>query len=300
MLRPLERRFQRGSAWSAVGAGALLTALVFLLDLTTGAELAFSLFYVLPVAFLMWFVGAPAAILAGLAGAGLSLVLDLRSDVVFSHAIVPYWNALASVGLYLATIALLRALKRALTEEKELARTDALTGVANPRRFFEAAEMELSRSARYGHPFTVVYVDIDDFKAFNDRLGHVGGDDTLRSVAGAITETARHSDLVARLGGDEFGVLLPETPALGGERFLLRLRKSLDRRFQSERGGVTASVGAVTFVDAPDSIEEMISAADALMYEVKRAGKNGMRQRVLGGAISLELSGEELSETSVI
>jgi diguanylate cyclase (GGDEF)-like protein len=297
MLRRLETRLEERPVVLTIGIAALLCVAIALLDYITEAELAFSLFYVLPVALLVWFVGLPAAAIAALAGAGISLYLDLHSDALFSHAIVPYWNALTSCALFGATILLLRALKRALSEEKELARTDSLTGTANPRRFFEAAAMELSRSERYKHAFTVVYVDVDDFKALNDRFGHVRGDEILKGIAAAIAETARNSDLVARLGGDEFGVLLPETSADGAARFLVRLKSQLVDALESFGSIVTVSVGAVSFLDVPNSVEEMVAAADDLMYEVKRAGKNDVRQRVVG-TLSLEPPVTPLSPAS--
>ena len=295
MLKQLERLLGESSPQATIATAVGLCAGVLFLDFLTGAELAFSLFYVIPVALLVWFVGVPAAMVAAGLGATLGLLLDLNSDATFSHPIVPYWNALATVALYLAAVVLLRVLKRALAEEKALARTDGLTEVANRRRFFEAAEMELARSFRYKHPFTIVYVDVDDFKTLNDRFGHGRGDEVLRAFAAVINETARYSDLVARLGGDEFGVLLPETEAAGAERFLTRLR---DRLRNEPWLDATASIGAVTFLDAPRSIEDMVAAADSLMYDVKRAGKNGVRQRIVGDSLSLDRSPEAVVEIS--
>lgn len=288
MLRRLERRLGDRPPGVTISLATVLSAVVAVLDFVTQAELAFSLFYVVPVALLVWFVGTSAATLAAAVGAALSLYLDLHSEATFSHAVVPYWNALASAGLYVAAILLLQALKRAIAEEKELARTDPLTGAANPRKFFEIAEMEMARSRRYEHPFTVVYVDVDDFKEVNDRFGHARGDDILKRVSRRISATARHSDLVARLGGDEFGILLPETPAAGGARFSVRVKDRLVDELRILGDGVTVSVGAVTFMEPPSSVEDMIATADALMYEVKRSGKNGVRHRVATGSVSLE------------
>ena len=292
----LERLLADRSPSTTIALATVLGGAVLSLDFLTEAELAFSLFYVIPVALLVWFVSLSAATIAAGIGAGLGLFLDLTSDVPFSHPVVPYWNALATVALYLAAIGLLRVLKRALSEEKELARTDGLTGVANRRRFIEAAEMELARSARYKHPFTIVYVDVDDFKTLNDRFGHGRGDDVLRAFAGLIGETARFSDLVARLGGDEFGVLLPETEATGAERFLTRLRERLRNEPWLD---ATASIGAVTFLEVPRTIEDMVAAADSLMYDVKRAGKNGMRQRIVGDSLSVDRSPDPADEAEI-
>jgi diguanylate cyclase (GGDEF)-like protein len=292
MLDRLERALH-GSRAAAIGLAVALSAIIFVLDLITEGELAFSHFYVVPVGVLVWFAGVRTATVGAVLGAGLGLFLDLHSEATFSHAVVPYWNALTSVALYIGTIVLLVALQSALAKEKELARTDGLTGVANSRRFYETAEMELSRSARYKHPFTMVYVDVDDLKMLNDRLGHVRADEILKAIADAIDTTARDSDLVARLGGDEFAVLLPETKAEGASGFLVRLKTHLMNVLEPFGEVVTVSIGAVTFLEAPDTVDEMVKAADDLMYEVKRAGKNDIRQRTVGGAL-------ELDETAVV
>lgn len=286
VLLRFERAFERTT--TAVASSVVLFAFIFVLDLITNAELAFSLFYVIPIALLVWFVNVPAAAVASLIGTLLGLSLDLRSDVVPSHSIVPFWSALSSIALYVATILVLAALRSALRREQGLARTDALTGVSNHRHFREIAEMELTRSARYKHPFTVVYIDVDDFKDLNDRLGHVVGDEVLKGIASAIHETARTSDVVARLGGDEFGVLLPETENEGTARFLVRLKTHLFAILERFEFTVTVSVGAVTFMQVPASVDAMIAAADEVMYEVKRAGKNDIRQRVVGEALQLD------------
>src|SRR6185312_6159583 len=105
-----------------------------------------------------------------------------------------------------------------------LARIDALTGVANGRTFYDLARVELCRFQRTGRPFTVAYLDLDNFKQVNDRLGHPAGDDLLRRVAQVLRDNTRVLDVPARLGGDEFALLLPETDAEDALPVLSKLR----------------------------------------------------------------------------
>ena len=106
---------------------------------------------------------------------------------------------------------LLSSLKRALDRERELSGTDVLTGIRNARSFREVLGAEIERSKRFQRPFTVAYLDLDNFKTVNDCHGHEHGDELLRLVGNTILTGIRKTDTVARLGGDEFALLLPET-----------------------------------------------------------------------------------------
>jgi len=139
------------------------------------------------------------------------LIADFTSGHIYSHSAIPYWNMSVRLGTFLIITFLLSTLKSALEHEKELARTDSLTGIANRRYFIELANMEINRACRYKHPFTIVHIDLDNLKAVNDRFGHSTGDTVLRLVVNTIQNNIRATDIVARLGGDEFVILLPET-----------------------------------------------------------------------------------------
>lgn len=133
---------------------------------------------------------------------------------------------------------------------------------------------ELERSRRTGRPMTVAYIDLDDFKGVNDRLGHPAGDDLLRRIAASLTKSIRRIDVVARLGGDEFTILLPETTEPEARAVLARAEKSIGATTKADRFPVTASIGAVTFSRPPISVDEVVSRADRTMYKVKQRGKN--------------------------
>ena len=169
-------------------------------------------------------------------------------------------------------------LKAARDLLERLATQDALTGIANRRRFDEAVEEEWRRCLRGSHPLTIALADIDHFKAFNDRHGHGGGDTCLRLIAGALQRLCRRpGELVARYGGEEFAFLLPEVDSDGARHFVVRVLNavaSLEIPGLEKPGGLSASVGAVTLIPSPlNSLEGAIRAADEGLYAAKKGGR---------------------------
>src|SRR5688500_12132471 len=176
---------------------------------------------------------------------------------------------------------LLRARARTLLELKqyldscqEAAFTDHLTGLANRRRFERQLEREVARTERYGHPFCLLLVDIDDFKKVNDTYGHEAGDEVLRRVANVIQSGTRGIDTGARIGGDEFAVILPETPLARGLEVAERLRASIAALDFGPAGRITASLGVAGLPACARTGEELRAAADAALYEAKRNGRD--------------------------
>ncbi len=163
---------------------------------------------------------------------------------------------------------------------KSLSETDTLTGVANRRRFDRAFEGEFKRCQRSGSQLSVLFIDIDKFKAFNDTYGHLAGDDCIRRVAQALAfDLKRPGDLVARYGGEEFAVLLPETGPGNAEVVAETIRKAVaDLAIPhqgSQHGCVTISVGvAGGKCDARSSTISMMAAADGALYVAKEKGRN--------------------------
>jgi diguanylate cyclase (GGDEF)-like protein len=167
-----------------------------------------------------------------------------------------------------------------------LALSDPLTGAANIRVLGSEIEREIQRLRRFGRPFALAYLDLDQFKAVNDTLGHRAGDDVLRGVAAFLDEQARGFDTVARLGGDEFAILMPETDEDAARAALERVADGLAdvvRLAAPTVEGVGASIGASVFLGAPWSVDQALSLADGLMYEAKRAGGGTTALRVYAG-----------------
>jgi diguanylate cyclase (GGDEF)-like protein len=160
---------------------------------------------------------------------------------------------------------------------RELAMTDALTGAANRRAFFDAAEREFVRARRHRLKFAMVAIDIDHFKRINDSYGHAGGDEALRAVAAACLEQIRASDYFGRIGGEEFVALLTETDAKAAFALAERLRQAIaDLRvaYGEKTINLTASFGVATQDPADTETSMMMSRADAALYRAKEEGRN--------------------------
>lgn len=258
-------RKKRGSylLWSGV-----LLITVGVLDLYTGNRISFMPFYLIPIAMAGVCAGRPWGIIMAIASGLMWLLADISAAPGSAGEIAPYWNAIVRVGFFLIAAFLIR-LFHDLHAEREQARTDHLTGLANRRCFYDIAGREIDRSRRYGHPLSLVFLDCDNFKKINDHFGHQTGDEVIRAMGEVIKANTRQSDLVARLGGDEFVVLLPETGCDNVHDFVDRLNKSIPHIGSIYGWSTTVSIGAVSYKVPPDSVDQMITQADELMYNAK-------------------------------
>jgi diguanylate cyclase (GGDEF)-like protein len=181
-------------------------------------------------------------------------------------------SALTVIGQFASRAALALNNVWLLEQVQQLAETDSLTGVANRMKFDRALSAELKRAERNGDSVTLLMVDVDHFKALNDRFGHQGGDEILKMLGSALQKECRDFDTVARYGGEEFAVILPGTghgaSATAGERFR-KLVENLDTPIP-----VTASVGAATFPTSALDPDALVRTADNALYESKRSGRN--------------------------
>lgn len=254
----------------------VLTIVLRQVDLFTGPELSFSIFYLAPIMAVTWILGQRAGILLSLVSALCWFSADVAQHR-YTLRLAPYWNAFVRLAFFVIISYLLAALRRILMHEQGLSRNDPLTGVANRRTFSERLQAELKRGRRYRQPLTLAYVDIDDFKLINDRYGHWRGDHVLQLVAATVHDELRQEDVVARLGGDEFAILLTNTDGPRAKSTLTRIRASLEGVMRHEGLEVGFSVGAVVSPDASCTPRELIEQADSLMYEVKRQGKDAIQ-----------------------
>ncbi|MCA1620295.1 MAG: diguanylate cyclase [Acidobacteria bacterium] len=165
-------------------------------------------------------------------------------------------------------------LKQYLDSCQEAAFTDHLTGLANRRRFERQLEREVARTERYGRPFCLLLVDIDNFKDVNDTYGHDAGDEALRGVANVIQSGTRGIDTGARIGGDEFAVILPETSLERGLEVAERLRTAIAALDAYREARVTASIGVAELPACARTGDGLRAAADAALYEAKRSGRD--------------------------
>lgn len=270
-----------GRSRSGIFAACIaVVGLVALADYFLGRDFTSSLFYLLPIVVVTWFVGTRAGVALSVLSTALNTLNDVLLGLEFSRA-VAVWNAIVPLFFFLLFVALLSLLKAALGREEKLSRTDPLTGLLNRRYFYELGGMELERARRYRHPLTLAYLDLDNFKEVNDTLGHEVGDEVLEQTASLFHENLREIDVIARLGGDEFAVLLPEAEAVGGALAVAKLRDRFLAEAKRRAWPVSLSIGLVTWTEPPETVDAMLSEADALMYSVKNSGKNAIRQEVL-------------------
>lgn len=170
------------------------------------------------------------------------------------------------------------ALQEVLEQEKVLARTDVLTGVANRRYFFDLASQQFAVAQRYARSLSVVLFDVDRFKRVNDELGHHVGDQVLKDVArAAAREHLRHADTFARYGGEEFVLLLPDSDAKQAMVVAERIRAAIAAQAtETDKGpvSVTVSAGIATILPGDDALERLLQRADQALYAAKAAGRN--------------------------
>jgi diguanylate cyclase (GGDEF)-like protein len=175
-------------------------------------------------------------------------------------------------------------IQRALLEEelRRLAFTDAQTSLFNHRHFQTLLDEEIRRAQRYGRPLSIIFLDLDSFKAFNDTYGHPAGDTLLREVSGVLRANLRAVDMAARYGGEEFVVILPETAGEQAAVLAERLREAVEQMEVCVEEGrvphVTVSVGVASFPANAQTKSELIEAADKAQYEAKTSGKNRVVQ----------------------
>jgi diguanylate cyclase (GGDEF)-like protein len=275
-------RLQRLPRPAVLLVGLALIVLIALLDSATGPKLALNVFYLLPVMLVTWVTASTAygliAVLATFVVGPAEAYLD---GFHFYSLPVAAWNAGMRAAVFCIVLLLLAEVRMLVARLQERSLTDELTGVANRRAFLLAATREIERSRRYAHQLSLAYLDIDGFKAVNDRWGHATGDRLLVALAGAARATARSVDTLARLGGDEFVLLMPETD--DGAALLLadRLREACSQAAGAGDERITCSVGVVTYEQPPEDVEEMLARADALMYEAKAAGGGEVRHASL-------------------
>ncbi|MDP2306227.1 MAG: GGDEF domain-containing protein [Pseudomonadota bacterium] len=248
---------------------------------------AFASVYLVPVVAASWFGGPMLGFAAAAVSSGASAIAGGFGAEPLARVVMPTLANLAAAWLVLT-------LRGAYAHERALARTDAVTGAPNRRAFEERARALLRQHARTGRPFTAAGLDLDGFKAVNDRLGHAEGDRVLRAVAETLAGAVRSTDFVARCGGDEFALLLPDTDERGAQLLLARLRGALCDAMAAGGWPVTFSVGAVSFREAegpvrkvpraglPANERDLMQLVDARVYEAKNAGKDQMVHQTRG------------------
>ncbi len=177
---------------------------------------------------------------------------------------------IVAIGL----VACIVRLRRQLSAAQRLARVDSLTGLPNRQALIEALEAELSRSKRFGRPFSLAILDCDGFKQINDAMGHLVGDDVLRRIAESLRNQTRRYDCAGRWGGDEFLIVLSELDQDGAHLVAERIRAAMRHDVEREHPSLTFSMGVITIRDPDQDWECYVRRADEAMYTAKRIGRD--------------------------
>ena len=263
--------------WAFEASPLAGTAVVSLAVYFSGPEAAtaYALFYLWVALAACYFLRPPVAFThLCIASAAYALVLVVSPG----HVMLPglTWamvtGTLAVLGILMTTLR--GQLDQLVKQLAAAARTDSLTQLANRRELEERFAAELERSTRTARPLSIVVLDLDWFKEYNDRFGHSAGDRVLVLLAQALKRATRTSDVVARLGGEEFGVLAPETDET--EAYLLseRLRAEVRSAFARETEKMTISCGVASFPIHGITLGELLHAADRALYEAKESGRD--------------------------
>lgn len=261
--------------WVVVSAA--IVAVIGWIDYRTGPEIGLSLLYLIPISLAAWFGGVTTAIVVASAAGASWLAADLAWRDNDTAIAISLWNAFTRFVIYTSEgvfIALLHRdrekLRRLAARESALARTDSNTGLPNVRAFLERADEVLKE----GKPLTVLYVDLDNFKIFNDRLGHAAGDDILEEVARILQASIDECDLAARIGGDEFALLLCSYDEVRARRAADTISDRIHALGDVYADiGFGATVGVALFREPPESAEDLLRRADEAMYQGKTLGK---------------------------
>lgn len=176
-------RFLSGRSGLFIGCLCFfLVGMIGLIDFWTGLQVSVSILYLIPISLATWFSGKRPGVVLSLVSAAVWSIADLREREVHSYFMAPYWNSLVMLSIFVVVTYILSELRIALKREELSARIDFLTGIANKRSFTELIDFATREFARYGHIFSLAYVDVDNFKQVNDRHGHIAGDELLKSV----------------------------------------------------------------------------------------------------------------------
>jgi diguanylate cyclase (GGDEF)-like protein len=255
-------------------AGVLL---VSVLDWIVGFEISLLILHLFPILLVTWFASLRRGIF-------FSVLTVVASALAIAHApsgttslYYRYLDLCSDFAAMLVLVFMQSRLRTMYERMQHQSTSDNLTQCLNRLGFTEQLQTEIDRNRRYGHPFSLVYFDCDNFKVVNDTHGHQAGDAVLAEVGRLLRSELRAADAAGRLGGDEFAVLLPETDADSARRAVEFMKRTLDTAMRTHRWPVGFSIGIASFDNAPENAPQALSIADALMYEVKKHGKGGMR-----------------------
>ena len=276
-LRTLSRRYvsyleSQGRFFNFL-LGMFCIGLLAAVDISNHNEYFLSFFYLVPIALTSWLSGKPYGITLSVLGTAILTVGKLPEN-----PLAVAWNTLSTLSVFVTVTFLVDSFKKLRETERQLSRSDHVTGVLSQRAFSELVGYELLRLRRNIVPFSVGFIDLDNSSA--TMAGRNNEDELLKTVADCLVKQLRRTDLVARINEDEFVVYFPATDEVAVQVPVQKVWQRLVPAVQQLDRSVTLNVGVVTCHYPPDGLEELISYADAFMHEVKKSGKESVRYTV--------------------
>lgn len=251
------------------------------LDCVTN-DYALIILYLFPVFLTSWFAGTSIGFLFCILSIAARLAADFWSGSVFyRYPAVYYWNIITEFAVLLLMSLLFSILKNTLDADKRRSKIDPLTGALNRSSFFEQAEHELNRARRHHRFFSVIYLDIDNFKKINEQFGYQTGDELLVVLASVLENSIRNYESLSRFSGDEFILLMPEADEEAALSYLSKIRSELKQAIKSKNWDAEISMCALVYLTAPNSVDEILRTADEIMYSVKKSEKSSMLHTVI-------------------
>ena len=273
MERTLERLFAHNPAIRRLLI-ILITTVLGIIDLVTGYEYSFSVFYLLPVSIAAWYDQYKITVLTIMLSGMTWLIADIHAGHHYSNTFIPLWNAFVRLGFFSIVAFLLINVRKNWQEMKNLAMKDQLTSLDNSRAFDIEYRILRKLNFRKQTCFAVGIIDLDGFKAVNDTHGHHRGDEVLLQFSQVLKKSCRSSDIVARLGGDEFAIILLDIDETQAYLCDHHLRTSFAESGLNQKYGVDFSMGLAILSELPENLEDATKTADQLMYQSKSLGKS--------------------------
>jgi diguanylate cyclase (GGDEF)-like protein len=258
----------------------LMVLILGMIDYITGYEISFSIFYLIPISIAVLLTNFQFAIIISILSAISWYFADVHGGHAYPNTMIPIWNTIMRFSYFILHSFFFSQFVKLYKKTKLNSLTDSLTHVINAQFFYELFEQELKRAERTRHAFTLVYLDLDNFKLMNDTYGHPAGDSLLKKFPRLIKKNIRPYDILARMGGDEFAMLFPESDYKVAAQIINRIKGNFDKEMIKNNWPVTMSIGAITFKKFNITIKDMIKQVDDLMYRVKRKGKNNIEHEL--------------------
>ena len=252
----------------------LITAVLGMIDLATGYEYSFSVFYLLPVSIAAWYDQFKITVLTIMLSGMTWLIADIHAGHHYYNKFIPLWNAFVRLGFFSIVAFLLIHVRKNWQEMKNLAMKDQLTSLDNSRALDIEYRILRKLNFRKQSLFAVGIIDLDGFKAVNDTHGHHRGDEVLLQFSQILKKSCRSSDIVARLGGDEFAIILLDIDETQAYLCDDHLRTLFAESGLNQKYGVDFSMGLAILSELPENLEDATKTADQLMYQSKSLGKS--------------------------